>query len=96
MKKDRKKFAHALGNRVFLKKDKPIEYKGEIYLPKEDALYAPPYSGEIISVGPDVEDKDLVEGVRVGFHDMAGVEFEYDGNIIFSIREHDITCILEK
>lgn len=91
-----KKFLTALGNRILLIKDKIPEYKGELWVPTKDELYAPPYSGVIISVGPDVEDPDLVEDVRVSFHDLAGIEFDYGDQKIFSIRENDVTAILEK
>lgn len=84
----------AIKNRIFLKKDKQPEKIGNIYIPKTEGQYAPPYSGTIISVGDDVEDSDFKEGVRVLFHDLAGTEFEHNGEKIFSIRENDITAIL--
>lgn len=84
----------AIKNRIFLKKDKQPEKIGNIYIPKTEGQYAPPYSGTIISVGDDVEDSDFKEGVHVLFHDLAGTEFEHSGEKIFSIRENDITAIL--
>jgi len=84
----------AIKNRIFLKKDEQPEKIGSIYVPKTEGQYAPPYSGTIISVGEDVEDKDYQVGVRVYFHDLAGTEFEHNGEKIFSIRENDITAIL--
>jgi len=63
-------------------------------VPKTEGQYAPPYSGIIISVGEAVEDKDYQPGTRVLFHDLAGTEFECEGEKIFSIRENDITAIL--
>jgi len=42
-----------------------------------------------------VEDADFKVGVKVLFHDLAGTEFDYDGEKIFSIRENDITAILQ-
>ena len=84
----------AIKNRIFLKKDEQPEKIGNIYVPKSEGQYAPPYSGTIISVGNEVEDKDYKEGVRVLFHDLAGSEFEVNGEKIFSIRENDITAIL--
>ena len=84
----------AIKNRIFLKKDEQPEKIGNIYVPKTEGQYAPPYSGTIISVGEAVEDKDYKVGVKVYFHDLAGTEFEHDGEKIFSIRENDITAIL--
>jgi len=84
----------AIKNRIFLKKDEQPEKIGNIYVPKTEGQYAPPYSGTIISVGEDVKDKDYKVGVKVYFHDLAGTEFEHDGEKIFSIRENDITAIL--
>lgn len=84
----------AIKNRIFLKKDEQPEKIGSIYVPKTEGQYAPPYSGTIISVGEEVEDSDFKEGIRVLFHDLAGVEFEHNGEKVFSIREHDITAIL--
>jgi len=85
----------AIKNRIFLKKDEQPEKIGNIYVPKTEGQYAPPYSGTIISVGEDVEDTDFKVGVKVLFHDLAGTEFDYDGEKIFSIRENDITAILQ-
>ena len=84
----------AIKNRIFLKKDELPEKIGSIYIPKTEGQYAPPYSGTVISVGEDVEDKDYVVGITVLFHDMAGTEFEHGGEKIFSIRENDIPAIL--
>ena len=84
----------AIKNRIFLKKDEQPEKIGSIYVPKTEGQYAPPYSGNIISVGEDVQDNDYQVGVKVYFHDLAGTEFEHNGEKIFSIRENDITAIL--
>ena len=84
----------AIKNRIFLKKDEQPEKIGSIYVPKTEGQYAPPYSGTIISVGNDIEDDDYKVGVRVFFHDMAGTEFEHNGEKIFSIRENDVTAII--
>lgn len=92
----KKKLLKVLGNRILLIKDTIPEYKGNLYIPRKEALYAPPYSGVIISVGSKVMDTDLVEGVRISFHDLAGIEFEFDNQKILSIRENDVTAILEK
>ena len=85
----------AIKNRIFLKKDEYPEKIGLIYVPKLEGQYAPPYSGTIISVGSEVEDSDYQVGIRVLFHDLAGTEFELDGEKIFSIRENDILAIVE-
>ena len=48
----------AIKNRIFIKKDELPEKIGNIYVPKTEGQYAPPYSGTIISVGGDIEDPD--------------------------------------
>ena len=48
----------AIKNRIFLKKDEQPDKIGNIYVPKQEGQYAPPYSGTIISVGEEVEDTD--------------------------------------
>ena len=83
-----------LGDRIFLKKDKPIEKIGNIIIPKEEGMHAPPYSGTITAVGIDVEDKEYQIGKRVIFHDFAGTELMFDGETVFSLREEDITAII--
>jgi len=85
-----------LGNRIFLKKDEQPDRKGSIILVKQDGMYAPPYSGIIIGVGDGVEDKEYQIGIKVLFHDLAGTEFKYDGKTVFSLRENDITAIIDK
>lgn len=84
----------AIKNRIFLKKDERAEKIGLIYVPKLEGQYAPPYSGTIISIGSEVEDTDYEVGMRVLFHDLAGTEFEVNGEKVFSIRENDITAII--
>ena len=83
-----------LGNRIFLKKDEQPDRKGDIILLKKDGMYAPPYSGTIIGVGDEVEDTDFQIGVKVLFHDLAGIEFKHGEETIFSLRERDITAII--
>lgn len=85
----------AIKNRIFIKKDELPEKIGSIYVPKTEGQYAPPYSGTIISVGNDIEDDDYKVGVKVLFHDLAGTEFKYNGETVFSIRENDVTAILQ-
>jgi co-chaperonin GroES (HSP10) len=85
----------AIKNRIFIKKDELPEKIGSIYVPKTEGQYAPPYSGTIISVGGDIEDPDYKVGSRVLFHDLAGTEFKYNGDTIFSIRENDVTAIMQ-
>ena len=85
-----------LGNRIFLKKDEQPDRKGSILLVKQDGMYAPPYSGMIIGVGDGVEDAEYQIGIKVLFHDLAGTEFKYDGKTVFSLREQDITAIIDK
>ena len=95
MKTDKKiQELKAIKNRIFLIKDSPNQYQGDIYLNKKDCLYAPPYSGKIIAVGNNIKDDDLKIGVRVTFHDLAGVEFKYNGNTVLSIRKNDITSVI--
>jgi co-chaperonin GroES (HSP10) len=85
----------AIKNKIFLKKDEYPDKIGLIYVPKLEGQFAPPYSGTITSVGSEVEDSDYQVGVKVLFHDLAGTEFEFDGEKIFSIRENDILAIVE-
>lgn len=85
---------NAIKNRIFLKKDEYPEKIGLIYVPKLEGQYAPPYSGTILSIGSDIEDNDYIEGVKILFHDLAGIEFEVDGEKIFSIRENDVLAII--
>jgi co-chaperonin GroES (HSP10) len=85
-----------LGNRIFIDKDQQPDQKGSIILIKQDGMYAPPYSGLIIGVGDGVEDKEYQIGIKVLFHDLAGTEFKYDGKTVFSLRENDITAIIDK
>jgi co-chaperonin GroES (HSP10) len=84
----------ALNNRIFLKKDNAVLKKGNIHLIKKEGMYAPPYSGIIVEVGPSVKDKDYIKGVRVTFTDLSGIELCINGEDIFSIRENDITSII--
>ncbi len=84
----------AIKNRIFIKKDELPEKIGSIYVPKIEGQYAPPYSGTIISIGGDIEDSDYQIGSRVLFHDLAGTEFKYNDETIFSIRESDVTAII--
>ena len=85
----------AIKNRIFIKKDELPEKIGSIYVPKTEGQYAPPYSGTIISIGGDIEDSDYKICSRVLFHDLAGTEFKYNGDTIFSIRENDVTAIMQ-
>ena len=85
----------AIKNRIFIKKDEQPEKIGSIYVPKTEGQYAPPYSGTILSVGSEIEDSDYKVGSRVLFHDLAGTEFKYNDDTIFSIRENDVTAILQ-
>jgi co-chaperonin GroES (HSP10) len=84
----------AVKSRIFLKKDEYPEKIGSLYVPKIEGQFAPPYSGIILSVGSDITDEDYVIGARVLFHDLAGTEFEIDGEKIFSIQEHDVLGII--
>ena len=85
-----------LGNRIFLKKDEQPETKGSIILLKKEGQFAPPYSGTVIGVGDGVEDNDFQIGIKVLFHDLAGTEIKYKGKTILSLRERDITAIIDK
>ena len=85
-----------LGNRIFLKQDPQPEKKGDIILLKKEGMHAPPYSGTIVGIGDAVEDKEFQIGIKVLFHDLAGVEIKYKGETILSLRERDITAIIDK
>jgi len=84
----------AIKNRIFLKKDKRPDKIGSIYVPDLQGQHAPPYSGTIISIGSDVKDPEYQVGMRILFHDLAGTEFEINGEKIFSIRDCDVAAIL--
>jgi len=84
----------AIGNRIIIKKDKPNEMEGSIWVPKKDGKYAPPYIGTVICVGPLVKDSEYKEGIRVLFHDLAGTEFMYEGDKYLSVKEKEITSII--
>ena len=85
---------NAIKNIIFLKKDEYPEKIGLIYVPKLEGQHAPPYSGTVISVGPDVTDEDIQVGCRILFHDLAGTEFTVNDEKIFSIRDIDVVGIL--
>lgn len=85
---------NAIKNRIFLKKDQQPEKIGSIYVPKLEGQHAPPYSGTIISIGTNITDSDYTVGSKILFHDLAGTEFEIDGEKIFSIRENDVLGII--
>jgi len=84
----------ALNNRIFLKKDEDSGKIREFFVPKKEGMYAPPYTGTIMCIGPNVKDPDFKEGTRVAFHDFAGVQMVIDGETVFSIRDIDVTAIL--
>jgi len=85
-----------IGNRIFLKQDPQPESKGSIILLKKEGQFAPPYAGTILGVGNEVKDKDFKIGVKVLFHDLAGMEIKYNEETILSLREVDITAIIDK
>jgi co-chaperonin GroES (HSP10) len=85
---------NAIKNRIFVKKDEYPEKIGLIYVPKLEGQHAPPYTGTIISVGPDIIDEDIKVGHRVLFHDLAGTEFMFNDDKIFSIRDVDVIGII--
>lgn len=85
---------NAIKNRIFLKKDEYPEKIGLLYVPKIEGQFAPPYSGTILSIGPDIKDDDYTVGVKVLFHDLAGTEFEINGEKIFSITELDVLAVV--
>lgn len=96
MEKNLKKIK-AINDRIFLTKD-VIEKTGSILLPfnGKDGYNAPPYTGTIISVGPDVKDTDYQVGTRILFHDLAGFTIELGNEKVYSIREQDVVAIVEK
>ena len=85
-----------LGNRIFLIKDEQREKKGDIILLKKEGEFAPPYAGTILAIGDGVEDKDYKVGIKVLFHDLAGTEFKFNDERVLSLRERDITAIIDK
>ncbi len=85
-----------LGNRIFIKQDPQPESKGSIILLKKEGKYAPPYAGTIIGIGDGINDNDYKIGSHVLFHDLAGMEIKYKDEIIISLREKEITAIIDK
>jgi co-chaperonin GroES (HSP10) len=85
---------NAIKNRIFVKKDEYPDKIGLIYVPKLEGQHAPPYSGTVISVGPDVTDDDIKVGCKLLFHDIAGTEFTFNEEKIFSIRDIDVIGIV--
>lgn len=87
-----------LQRRIFIKKDEmPANHAG-IILPKAEGSgqqQVPPYSGIITGIGTGVEDTDYAVGMKVLFHEGAGVEVPYDNSIVFFIYEIDICGIIE-
>jgi co-chaperonin GroES (HSP10) len=85
---------NAIKNRIFVKKDEYPDKIGLIYVPKLEGQHAPPYSGTVISVGPDVTDDDIKVGCKLLFHDIACTEFTFNEEKIFSIRDIDVIGIV--
>jgi co-chaperonin GroES (HSP10) len=83
-----------IGKRLFIKQDPQPEKKGDIILLEKKGMLAPPYSGTVISVGDEVEDKDFQPGVKILYHDLAGTEIIYKDETFINLREHDITAII--
>ena len=86
----------ATGKKIFIHKEEITKTAAGIILLTKEGFNLPPYFGTIISVGDLVEDKDYEVGVRVLFHDLAGFEFEYEGEKIYCIREKDEAASLGK
>jgi len=85
-----------LGNRIFLIQDEQPEKKGNILLLKKDGAFRPPYGGMIVGIGDSVDDTEYKIGSKVLFHDLAGMEIKYKDQTIISLREKDITAIIDK
>jgi len=83
-----------IGRRIIIKKGPQPGRKGDIILLKKEGMMPPPYSGTIISVGDEVEDKEFQPGIKVLFHDLAGTEVMYEGEKFINLRERDITAII--
>ena len=82
---------------VIVRKEKAPERIGLIYVPESsDGEMAPPYTGEVVSVGPMVQDPDIAEGARVAFNDLAGQLFEYEGEPLVLLAEKNIAAVLKK
>ena len=50
----------------------------------------------IVGIGDSVDDTEYKIGSKVLFHDLAGMEIKYKDQTIISLREKDITAIIDK
>jgi len=85
----------AIKSKIIVIKDKYPEKIGNIYVPIKKGSHAPPYSGIIRSVGETVKDTDLKEGVRILFHDLAGIEIEYNNEMLIILDESSVVAVVE-
>lgn len=83
----------AVNDRILIKKDTYPELKNGIYRIVSDDYQAPPYTGEVVSIGPDINDPDIQIGSKIGFHDLSGIEFHIGESRYMNIRYQDITFI---
>ena len=88
-----------LGNRVLIKRSKPLSAKGGILLPETSK--EKPKEGEVIAVGPGRYDEsgtlkpvDLKVGDKVLFSNYAGTEVKLDDEDLLILSEVDILVVL--
>tara|TARA_B100000900_G_C20597916_1_gene724197 strand:- start:872 stop:1171 length:300 start_codon:yes stop_codon:yes gene_type:complete len=87
---------NAICSNIFLKKDRLPALSNYVYAYQKEAHLYPPYSGEVLSLGEDIDDEDLEVGCRVTFNDMAGEEIQYEGETYLLIRYHNVTSVIGK
>jgi chaperonin GroES len=88
-----------LGNRVLIKRSKPLSAKGGILLPETSK--EKPKEGEVIAVGPGRYDDngslkpvDLKVGDKVLFSNYAGTEVKLDDEDLLILSEDDVLVVL--
>lgn len=84
----------AIKNKIFIKRDMPIEKIGSIYVPSNADSLNNQYSGVIVSIGSNIADNDLNVGDRILFKDLAGMEFYVNNEAFYSISDTDILAII--
>lgn len=88
-----------LGNRVLIRRSKPLTVKGGILLPETSK--EKPKEGEVIAVGPGKYDDqgtlrtvELKVGDKVLFNNYAGTEVKLDDEELLIMSEDDILVVI--
>lgn len=88
-----------LGNRVLIKRSKPLSAKGGILLPETSK--EKPKEGEVIAVGPGKYDEsgtlkpvELKVGDKVLFSTYAGTEVKLEDEELLILSEDDVLVVI--